>query len=94
MEGRLFMQHGGNAKSRLRMYNRVKEDGKCNVEFVQCGGNAERECRSIGYPCRNGDNMGVGCTCSMNMESRSSMHNKVNVQGKCIIGWLCNKAVM
>ena len=61
---------------------------------MQCGGNAESKCRSIGYPCRNGDNTGVCCTCRMNMESRCSMQNKVNVEGKCIIGWLCNKAVM
>ena len=61
---------------------------------IPCCGNADSKCRSVGYPCRNGDNTGSRLQCRMNMESRTSMQNKVNVEGKCIIGCLCNKAVM
>ena len=95
MKGRLFMQHAGNAKSRLPIQNGVKEDGKCNVECVNSVVVMQRvnvEVQAIHVEMEI--IRGVCCTYRMNMESRSSMQNKVNVEGKCTIGFLCNKAVM
>ena len=94
MEGRLFMQHGGNAESRLPIQNGVKEmvNVMQNVYTAVVMQRVNVEVQTIHVEMEIA--WGVGCTCRMNMESRSSMQNKVNVEGKCILGWSSNKAVM